>query len=55
MYDMQSLDEIILLSINPLKIIRITTTTNSWINGKANQPIWVLAKWGTIKKLNFRS
>ena len=22
---------------------------------QANQPIWGLAKWGTIKKLNFRS
>lgn len=32
---MQSSDEIILLSINPLKIIRITTTTtNPWINAE---------------------
>lgn len=32
--DMQSSDEIILLSINPLNIIRITTTTNPWINAE---------------------
>ena len=32
---MQSSDEIILLSINPLNIIRITTTTtNPWINAE---------------------